>query len=179
MAFVLKIAQPSPASVPQPDADTALGRTVDRLMRTIEELVHHVPGADSVRLDQLVLPQPEPPELSEQEVALTNANLLIAMRKLRERAFGADLFSDPAWSILIELYVALSEDTPMSVGNACIASALPLTSALRLCQQLQERKIVIRERDSDDRRRVLLRLSDTAYQALTHVLAGTRLHQRG
>jgi DNA-binding MarR family transcriptional regulator len=45
--------------------------------------------------------------------------------------------------------------------------------------QLQEREIVLRERDPGDRRRVLLRLSDAAFQALAHVLSGTKLGARG
>jgi len=177
MASALNLAD-YPLPPPQPGPDTPLGRTVDRLMGAIEELVHQVPGAGGVRLAPFARHEPAQPERSEQEIALSNANLLIAMRKLRERAFGADLFSDPAWSILIELYVSLAQGTAMSVGNACIASALPLTSALRLCQQLQDREIVVRERDPWDRRRVLLRLSDAAYQALTHVLSGTKFSPR-
>lgn len=158
---------------------TRLGKTIDKFVRALEELVHQVPEAGAMRLDQLITQEPIQTELSEREVALLNAKLLIAMHRLRERAFGTDLFSDPAWNVLIELYVALAEGVQVSVGNAGIASGLPLTSALRLCHQLQQRKIVVRERDPFDRRRVLLRLSDETYDALTHVLSGTKIGHFG
>jgi DNA-binding MarR family transcriptional regulator len=175
MSSIVKLADTVSMPLPSAGPETPLGQTVDRLMRTLEELVHQVPGGRGVRLDPFVQATPEPPQ---EEIAVATATLLIAMRKLRDRAFGAELFSDPAWSILVELYVALAQGQAMSVGDACVVSALPLTSALRLCRHLQDRNLVVRERDPGDRRRVLLRLSDTAYQALTQILAGTRLGLR-
>ena len=172
---VIKLSAYTHVDSTYPSGDTPLNQTVERLMRALEESVHQVPGGHSLRIE-------DPVEdiyggggkQTAEEMALINAKLWLSMRRLRERAFGSDLFSDPAWSIMIELYIALAENVLVSVGNACIASALPVTSALRLCQQLQERKLVIRERDPNDRRRILLRLSDTAYHALTQILSGAK-----
>jgi DNA-binding MarR family transcriptional regulator len=176
VASILRRAGSTSAPVPPPVAamglDTPLGRTVTQLMLSIEELVQQVPGGTQLHLNSSRQAEPEAP--SEQAVARANAAHIVTMRKLRERAFGADLFSDPAWAILLELYLAFTDNCDVSVGNACLASALPLTSALRLCQQLQERNILVRQRDPHDRRRVLLRLSDAAFEALTHILAGTK-----
>ncbi len=53
-------------------------------------------------------------------------------RRLRERMFGnPDLFADPAWDILIDLFIASEEGRKISVSSACIASAVPTTTALR------------------------------------------------
>lgn len=157
-----------------PVPESPLGRSVEQLMQAVQDLVEQVPGGVAASAGRFGATAGKP-EASPADVALSNARMLVAMRKLRERAFGADLFSDPAWNILVELYVALAEGVKVTVGNACIASALPLTSALRLCQELQLRKLVLRERDPFDRRRVLLILADETRQALTRVLAAGRL----
>jgi hypothetical protein len=53
-------------------------------------------------------------------------------RRLRGMMFeSAYLFADPAWDILIDLFIASEEDQRISVSSACIGSAVPTTTALR------------------------------------------------
>lgn len=99
--------------------------------------------------------------------ALEIAQMLLTLRSKLEHTFGIGLLSQPVWGILLELYVAKAQGCDVTVGNTCIASSLPMTSALRLCQLLHDRGIVFRERDISDGRRVLLRLSDGAFRSLT------------
>ena len=103
--------------------------------------------------------------------ALNAAKQGLAIRRRRERVFGAGLFSEPVWDILLELYIARAEGCDVPVGNACLAASVPMTSALRWCQLLQDRKIVYRERDPNDGRRVFLRMSDATFAKLTTLLA--------
>ncbi|WPZ04175.1 MarR family transcriptional regulator [Blastomonas marina] len=85
---------------------------------------------------------------------------------LRDRFFGADIFRDPAWYILLDLfrYQVRGEDT--SVSSACLAARAPPTTALRHLKLLSERGLVIREPDGNDERRTWVRLSDSAYSAM-------------
>jgi hypothetical protein len=110
--------------------------------------------------------------------ALEIAEMLLRLRRKIERHFGIGLFSQPVWGILLDLYVARSKGCDVSVGNACIASSVPMTSALRFCQLLHDRGIVVRERDRRDGRRVLLRLSDRTFLSMTKLFLSCDTNKR-
>jgi hypothetical protein len=110
--------------------------------------------------------------------ALEIAEMLLRIRRKVERKFGIGLFSQPVWGILLDLYVARARGCDVSVGNACIASSVPMTSALRFCQLLHDRGIVVRERDHRDGRRVLLRLSDRTFTSMTDLFVSCDINQR-
>ncbi len=81
-------------------------------------------------------------------------------RRKREAVFGnQELFGEPAWDILLDLYIAHAEGKSVSVSSACIGSASPPTTGLRWLGVLQEAGLVEREHDPRDQRRVLVRLS--------------------
>lgn len=83
-------------------------------------------------------------------------------RRGRDACFGddADLFGEPAWDILLDLYSARSAGREVTVTSACAAARVPNTTALRHIGNLEERGMIIRLADPEDRRRSILRLSD-------------------
>jgi hypothetical protein len=90
-----------------------------------------------------------------------------AMRRTRDAIFGAsELFGEPAWDILLDLFIAHTENKPVSVSSACIGSAAPPTTGLRWLGVLTENEMIVREHDPEDQRRVLVRLSDKAIEAM-------------
>ncbi|MEM6476000.1 MAG: winged helix DNA-binding protein [Pseudomonadota bacterium] len=90
-----------------------------------------------------------------------------AVRRQRAGIFGsADLFGEPAWDILLDLYIAFGEEKPVSVSSACIGSASPPTTGLRWLGVLADHGLVVREQDPDDQRRVLVRLTDHGVEAM-------------
>lgn len=83
------------------------------------------------------------------------------VRRKRAAIFGnSELFGEPAWDILLDLYVALAHQKPVSVSSACIGSAAPPTTGLRWLGILAEEGLVVREPDPEDQRRVLVRLTE-------------------
>lgn len=93
---------------------------------------------------------------------LNRAKLYYRKRRDREQMFGnSDLFADPAWDILIDLFIAREEGNQISVSSACIAAAVPGTTALRWINVLESKGHVIRFNDPHDARRVYLTLSPT------------------
>ncbi len=93
-------------------------------------------------------------------------------RRARAEFFGdADLFGEPAWDILLDLYIADVNGKPVSVSSACIGSASPSTTGLRWLGILAEKQLIVREHDPKDQRRVLVRLSDQALSAMDSYLA--------
>lgn len=90
-----------------------------------------------------------------------------ALRRKRTAIFGnPDLFGEPAWDILLDLYIARAEGKPVSVSSACIGSAAPATTGLRWLGVLADEGLVVREPDAEDQRRVLVRLTPAGQAAM-------------
>lgn len=76
------------------------------------------------------------------------------------------MFGEPAWDILLDLYIAHADGKPVSVSSACIGSAAPPTTGLRWLGVLAEEGLVVRENYADDHRRVLVRLTRAGITAM-------------
>jgi len=97
-----------------------------------------------------------------------------ARRRKRAKIFGdSELFGEPAWDILLDLYIAQAEGNPVSVSSACIGSAAPPTTGLRWLGVLADHDLVQREHDPDDQRRVLVRLTEKALTAMDEYFASS------
>jgi len=87
------------------------------------------------------------------------ARLLIAERRLRDGLLGADLFGEPAWDMLLDLFVAHEERESVSVSSLCVAAAVPATTALRWINTLVQNDMAIRRHDPTDGRRIWIELA--------------------
>ncbi len=83
----------------------------------------------------------------------------IRARRLREQFFASDLFADPAWDMLLDLFAARLEGGNVSVSSLCIASAVPPTTALRWITTLTDAGLVARQEDPADKRRAFIVLT--------------------
>lgn len=95
---------------------------------------------------------------------------LYGNRRRRVKLFGADLFGEPAWDILLDLYIATETGKQISVTSACIGAAVPLTTALRWLTMLEARRLIVRENDDRDARRSYVRLSDLGRELMDRYL---------
>jgi DNA-binding MarR family transcriptional regulator len=84
--------------------------------------------------------------------------------------FGGDIFSDPAWDIILDLYIHNSRNQDVSVTSVCAASMVPITTALRYVTVLSERGLIERSKNPKDGRSYLLRLSAAGLQAIEDLL---------
>lgn len=89
-----------------------------------------------------------------------NIRELIKLRRMRDRMLGENLFADPGWDILLDLFAAREEGQPVSVSSLCIAAAVPPTTALRWITNMTEAGYLVRRQDPHDARRVYIELSD-------------------
>ena len=80
-------------------------------------------------------------------------------RRLREHLLPGELFGEPAWDILLDLYASETEGRKVSISSACVASAVPATTALRWLNALNEFGLVGRVPDASDARRFNLELT--------------------
>ena len=91
------------------------------------------------------------------ELAL--ARQFYALRRRRHRFLAADLFGEPTWDILLDLYIAAHEGRRVPTTSSCIGAHVPPTTALRWLRILEARGLVEREEDRRDGRRTFVRLS--------------------
>jgi len=95
-------------------------------------------------------------------------------RRRRTKIFQSEeLFGEPAWDILLDLFIAAKERRRVSVTSACIGSAVPSTTALRWISILERQGLLTREADPGDARRVYVRLSPPGYEAMLKYFASS------
>jgi hypothetical protein len=103
---------------------------------------------------------------SDDRVKAKRVRHLIRQRRAREQYFPAELFADPAWDMLLDLYAARLEGQVVSVSSLCIAAAVPATTALRWIKTLTDSGLFLREADARDGRRIFIAMSDRAFTGM-------------
>ena len=96
-----------------------------------------------------------------------DAALLGAARRIerqsrsRSAVFEAHpgLFRDPAWSMLLAIFIADHDRGPLPVKSLGASSGVPMTTALRYVMLLEEAGLIEKNRSTKDRRSTLVRLS--------------------
>jgi hypothetical protein len=91
--------------------------------------------------------------------------------------FLTELFGEPAWDILLDLFISAKQGKRVSVSSACIGAAVPTTTALRWLAVLESRGHIVREDDPADARRAFLHLSADTYSRMIDFFAAD--HQSG
>ncbi|WP_245646533.1 MarR family transcriptional regulator [Sphingomonas soli] len=85
--------------------------------------------------------------------------IYLAARRRRDALLGSGWFADPAWDLLLDLLASHHERRRVSVSSACIAAAVPATTALRWISILVKAGAIRRIEDPADRRRVYVELA--------------------
>lgn len=98
----------------------------------------------------------------------------IRARRMRDGFFGANLFEDPGWDMLLDLFAAELEGVQVSVSSLCIAAAVAPTTALRWIAKLTEAGLFAREPDPYDRRRAFVALTEQASAGMRGYVSAVR-----
>lgn len=96
---------------------------------------------------------------------------LLRFRELRPRLFKERLFSDPAWQMLLDLMENNLLEKEVSVSSLYIASGVPISTASRRLDDLEEVGLVTRWDDPNDGRRQYVRVTEKAEKLITNYLA--------
>lgn len=106
-----------------------------------------------------------------QRSAVATAKTMYAFRRRRDIKFeGLALFEDPAWDILLAIYIDEADGRLVSVSSACYASHVAPTTALRWIARLEQTGALERTDDPHDRRRSYLRLTSVTRSHLDELL---------
>lgn len=106
------------------------------------------------------------------------ARRIYESRRDRDRFFDGELFSEPAWDMLLAAYSLPTADRPLTVSGLCHASAVPPTTGLRWIEYLVEVGMLKRQPSNNDRRVSNISLTPSARAQIDAYLTriNTRLH---
>lgn len=96
------------------------------------------------------------------------------MRLERHKFFSEDLFADPAWNMLLELFASELEQNRVTVTTLCMASGIPTTTALRYISNLVCEGLILRRKDPSDGRRIWVELSQAGSASMTGYFASVQ-----
>lgn len=94
-----------------------------------------------------------------------------AARRLRDTLFQMEIFAEPSWDMLLDLYIQRHRKRPVSTHSLCIAAAVPQTTALRWIAKLKSNGLINRHPCPHDNRVIHVSLSDKAVDLIERYLA--------
>ena len=104
---------------------------------------------------------------------LQRALRIYQARRSRRALFApdSDIFGEPAWDILLDLFIAHERRQPICLSDASLGAGVPLSTAQRWVKQLLERGLLVRRRDDGDRRISNLSITEAGSRTV-HELVG-------
>jgi hypothetical protein len=101
----------------------------------------------------------------DERITAARVRRMIAARWLRREYFGFDP-GDAAWAMMLELFAARLEGRRIYQTRLGIAAGVAQTTAFTITRRLLESGLFVAGEDSEDKRLVLIGLSDEAARAL-------------
>lgn len=117
-------------------------------------------------LNRISDPSPEGPGRATQQMLYLSARLWLHKQNARYKYLPRSIFRDPAWNMLIDMYVQEREGRAVATTSACAASGAPPSTALRWISSLEQAALISRISDAHDGRRTFLRLTPKARCAI-------------
>lgn len=140
-------------------------RNISDLLRTVGDLT-----ADVERLKKQINDQSAQLFFRNEQAfrphAVDKAKAVVTSRDTRLDLFDRELFGEPGWDILLDLFINEHRGARVAVSDACIAARSPSTTALRWIAVLEEKRYVLRVPDPEDGRRQYLCLTREAHDAM-------------
>jgi len=99
-----------------------------------------------------------------------------SLRKLRRTLFGNEIYSEPAWEILLHLFESYVLERRDTVGNVTDGTELPGATSLRWMARLEQEKLIRLRDDHLDRRRRWVELTDAGVDLMTKYFSGVAPH---
>ncbi|WP_428334189.1 winged helix DNA-binding protein [Novosphingobium sp.] len=103
------------------------------------------------------------------------ARKIYASRRERDkRSPLPGLFGEPAWDILLDLFISYAEHKKISIMSAGLAAHASTTTALRWVWALEDAHLVERKLDRSDKRRSYVSLAPEGLNYMRETLAKIR-----
>ncbi|MDP8994687.1 MAG: hypothetical protein M3N07_06880 [Pseudomonadota bacterium] len=141
----------------------------DRLRATSEAIADPSEQLyEALRLERATLPIAPPLAAGE---LLSLARRMWVGRRIRDRIFGRGMFPNPAWNILLDLFIAGEEGRNVTIKSACVAADVPQSTALRYIAHLIEVRLARRLQHPSDARSAYLKLSERGRSRMIEFLS--------
>ena len=149
--------------------------SVEDLIRDLSSKLGNIAGEFSSRADRIIAAgRATPGGFSADPQApidlVARAREVLAVRKARRRYFPPDLFHEPAWEMLVALFIIYETDHSMNVKALVSCSDAPATTSQRWIDHLHKSGLIDRVTDTVDRRRIDISLSDRGHEAMVRYL---------
>jgi hypothetical protein len=115
-------------------------------------------------------------ESAEREPAIPlvdRARAIYAARRQRDAMLGAAsaFFHDPAWDIMLDLFIQTEDQQIVSVSSACVGACVAHTTALRCLKAMERKGVVSFRHDPFDKRRRFVSLTVETHRRIASWLA--------
>lgn len=146
--------------------------SVEDLIRDLSTRLGAIAGEFGSRADQIIASgKPALSKAPDQRVDLVaRATELQTIRRARRKFFPLDLFHEPAWEMLVALFIVYETDHSMNVKQLVGRSDAPATTSQRWIDHLYKSGLINRVTDTEDRRRIDISLSERGHDAMTKYL---------
>lgn len=131
-------------------------RLLSRLISESPELVHVL----------LTAPSRRRPESADRKLFLDRARRALFERQQRSEHFTKAIFGEPAWDVLLVLYIADFVGGKQTIGNVASLVDVPVSTVVRWVRHLEREHLVTREPHPHDRRMVFVRLGEQGREVL-------------
>ena len=112
------------------------------------------------------MPQVPPSEgMSDQKLAIIATSIYQARRR-RLQYFEESLFAEPAWDMLLDLFVNKALGRRISTSSLCLAADVPQATGLRYIGLLEAKGLIQRATAPDDRRVIFVDLTKLGYKQM-------------
>jgi predicted transcriptional regulator len=155
-------------------------RPNDNLLSQLRDIGQHLlelsgnepKDEQSPRAAMPLSPFPHRPELIDDRAYLCQLAREEYHERQRRKHFLEDMFlGEPAWNMLLDLFVNSALQRRVAVSSICYAAEAPITTALRYIELMAEKGLVERFPDQTDKRRTWIQLTPGTYDAMARYLA--------
>jgi len=94
------------------------------------------------------------------------ARMVLKARAKRTDFLPSDVFGEPGWNMLLELFTAREQEQRIAMTSLCIASLAPTTTALRWIDKLVASDLVVLKPSTSDGRVIYVELSRDGFLSM-------------
>jgi DNA-binding MarR family transcriptional regulator len=127
-------------------------------------------------MQKKVFPEPAPGRPA--STLLKHAQAWMHARVARSKVFDWELFGEPAWDLLLELYQSYCLGTRTSISQLGLDTHIAQTTVLRWLDALEHKGLIMRWRDPNDGRRVFVVLTEPGLEKMERALSAAEAEDR-
>lgn len=101
----------------------------------------------------------------------TIAGSMYRSRQLRARYFDPGLFGEPAWDMMLDLFISRVQGRRVATSSLCLAANVPQATGLRWIGTLAKQGLLRRYAAPDDARLKLVEITAEGFQLMRRYLS--------